>query len=97
MYGLAIGISRVGEKLPGPIYALLSGLNAATVEFIALAAAQLARRAIIDRLTRLLVFLGGAAGTLYSALWYFPLADAWSRRHRPHLGHGKIAIIGRVD
>ncbi|KAK3300521.1 chromate transporter-domain-containing protein [Chaetomium fimeti] len=73
MFGLAIGISNVGETLPRPVYALLSGLNAATVGIIALAAVQLAQKAITDKLTRLLVFLGAAAGLLYNALWYFPV------------------------
>lgn len=73
MYGLSVGISRVGEVLPGPVYALLSGLNAATVGIIALAAVQLAQKAITDKVTRILVFLGATAGMLYNALWYFPL------------------------
>ncbi|KAK1757350.1 chromate transporter-domain-containing protein [Echria macrotheca] len=73
MLGLAIGISNIGETLPRPVYALLSGLNAATVGIIALAAVQLAHKAITDKLTRVLVFLGAAAGLLYNALWYFPL------------------------
>ncbi len=73
MYGLSVGISRVGETLPEPVYALLSGLNAATVGIIALAAVNLAGRAVTDRLTRLLVFLGGALGMLYTALWYYPV------------------------
>lgn len=73
MYGLSVGISRVGEVLPGPVYALLSGLNAATVGIIALAAVQLAQKAITDKMTRVLVFLGATAGMLYNALWYFPL------------------------
>ena len=73
MYGLSIGVSHIGDSLPAPVYALLSGLNAATVGIIALAAVELARKAITDRLTRLLVFFGAAAGMLYNALWYFPL------------------------
>jgi chromate transport protein ChrA len=73
MFGLAIGISNVGETLPRPVYALLSGLNAATVGIIALAGVQLAEKAITDKLTRLLVFFGAAAGLLYNALWYFPV------------------------
>ncbi|KAK3716457.1 hypothetical protein LTR37_006353 [Vermiconidia calcicola] len=72
-FGLAIGISNVGEQLPGPVYALLSGLNSATVGIIALAAVQLSKKAITDTLTRILVFIGGTAGMLYNALWYFPL------------------------
>ena len=73
MYGLSVGISRVSEVLPGPVYALLSGLNAATVGIIALAAVQLSQKAITDKMTRVLVFLGATAGMLYNALWYFPL------------------------
>ena len=73
MYGLAAGISRVGATLPIPVYALLSGLNAATVGIIALAAVRLAERAITDRITRALVYLGGIIGMLYTALWYYPV------------------------
>ncbi|KAK0657378.1 chromate transporter-domain-containing protein [Cercophora newfieldiana] len=73
MFGLAVGVSNIGETLPRPVYALLSGLNAATVGIVALAAVQLSQKAITDKLTRTLVFLGAAAGLLYNALWYFPL------------------------
>lgn len=73
MYGLSLGISRVGDTLPVSVYALLSGLNAATVGIIIYAAVQLAKKAITDKLTRILVFLGAAIGTLYTALWLFPV------------------------
>ncbi|KAI4196785.1 MAG: hypothetical protein LQ350_006355 [Teloschistes chrysophthalmus] len=73
MYGLSVGISKVNEILPRPVYALLSGLNSATVGVIALAAVQLSQKAITDKTTRVLVFLGATAGMLYNALWYFPL------------------------
>ena len=73
MYGLSLGISNVSDTLPAPAYALLSGLNSATVGIIALAAVQLSQKSITDQLTRLLVFLGGTAGMLYNALWYFPV------------------------
>lgn len=72
-YGLAVGVSKINDTLPAPVYALLSGLNAATVGIIALAAVQLSQKAITDKLTRILVFLGGSAGMLYNALWYFPV------------------------
>lgn len=78
MYGLSIGVSNIGDSLPRPVYALLSGLNAATVGIIALAAVQLSERAITDRLTRILVFFGACAGMLYNALWYFPVLMAAS-------------------
>ena len=73
MYGLSVGISRVGNTLPAPVYALLSGLNAATVGIIALAAVRLSERAITDKLTRFLVYLGGIMGMLYTSLWYYPV------------------------
>jgi chromate transport protein ChrA len=73
MYGLSIGVSNIGNSLPRPVYALLSGLNSATVGIIALAAVQLSKKAITDKVTRILVFFGAAAGLLYNALWYFPL------------------------
>ena len=73
MYGLSIGVSNIGTTLPRPVYALLSGLNASTVGIIALAAVQLSEKAITDKMSRILVFLGAAAGLLYNALWYFPL------------------------
>lgn len=76
MYGLSIGVSSIGESLPKPVYALLSGLNAATVGVIALAAVQLSEKSVTDKLTRVLVFLGATAGMLYNALWYFPLLMA---------------------
>ncbi|KAI9848079.1 MAG: hypothetical protein M1837_001181 [Sclerophora amabilis] len=72
-YGLSLGIARINDTLPAPVYALLSGLNAATVGIVALAAVQLSQKAITDRLTRILVFLGATAGMLYNALWYFPV------------------------
>ncbi|OAA74560.1 chromate ion transporter [Akanthomyces lecanii RCEF 1005] len=76
MFGLALGVSNIGESLPGPVYALLSGLNAATVGIIVLAAVQLSEKTITNKMTRLLVFGGGAAGLLYNSLWYFPLLMA---------------------
>lgn len=73
MYGLAVGISNVSETLPRAVYALLSGLNAATVGIIVLAAVELGEKAITDDVTRVVVFMSGAAGMLHNALWYFPL------------------------
>ncbi|UKZ49665.1 hypothetical protein TrVGV298_003913 [Trichoderma virens] len=73
MFGLSIGVSSIKNTLPGAVYALLSGLNAATVGIIALAAVELSNKAITDKLTRILVFLTGTAGMLYNALWYFPV------------------------
>lgn len=73
MYALSVGVSRVGQTLPAPIFALISGLNAATVGIIIFAAVQLAKNAMTDKLTRVLVFFGAASGMLYTALWFFPV------------------------
>ncbi|RKU48992.1 hypothetical protein DL546_009629 [Coniochaeta pulveracea] len=78
MYALSLGVTRIGETLPGIAYAALSGLNAATVGMIALAAVQLSEKAITDRVSRGLVLLGACAGMLYNALWYFPVIIAVS-------------------
>ncbi|QRV82398.1 chromate ion transporter [Ceratobasidium sp. AG-Ba] len=72
MYLLSVGVSKINPILPGPVYALLSGLNASTVGIVALAGIQLARKAITDPLTRLIVLLSACAGLCYNALWYFP-------------------------
>jgi chromate transport protein ChrA len=72
MYGLSLGVAQIGDTLPLPVYALLACLSSSTVGIIALAAMQLAQMAVTDRLTRALVFLGGAGGMLYTALWYYP-------------------------
>jgi chromate transport protein ChrA len=73
MFALATGVGRIKDTLPIPVYALLSGLNSATVGIIALAAVQLSEKAITDRLTRILVIFGACAGLCYTALWYFPV------------------------
>jgi chromate transport protein ChrA len=73
MYGLSIAVSHIGDTVPSQAYALLSGLNAATVGIVLLAAVQLSQKSITDKVTRILVFLGASAGLLYNALWYFPL------------------------
>ncbi|KAF4992159.1 hypothetical protein FGRMN_7365 [Fusarium graminum] len=73
MFGLSVGVSNIGDSLPRAVYALLSGLNAATVGIITLAAVELSEKAITDQTTRLLVFFTAAAGILYNTLWYFPV------------------------
>jgi chromate transport protein ChrA len=73
MYALSLGVQKMPEKLPSIVYALLSGMNASTVGIIALAAVQLAEKAIKDRITRILVIFGACAGLCYNALWYFPV------------------------
>lgn len=43
MFLLSVGVAKIGETLPGPVYGLLSGLNASTVGIIALAAIQVSQ------------------------------------------------------
>ena len=76
MFALSTGVSSMPTVLPRAVYALLSGLNAATVGVVALAAVQLSRAPASDTVGRLLVFACGAAGMLYNALWYFPVLMA---------------------
>jgi len=73
MFFLAIGVSRIEADLPSPVYALLSGLNAAVVGLICVAALQLSTRAITDNITRIAVIFVACAGLLYSSTWYFPV------------------------
>lgn len=73
MFGLSLGVERISETLPVPVYALLSGLNASTVGIVAVAAVGLAEKCIKDHLSRILVIFGACAGLCYSALWYFPI------------------------
>ncbi|CAH0014995.1 unnamed protein product [Clonostachys rhizophaga] len=73
MYGLSVGVSNISDTLPRQVYALLSGLNAAAVGIVILAAVELSQKSITDKVTRILVFLAAAAGLLYNALWYFPV------------------------
>jgi hypothetical protein len=72
MYVLSLVVQKIPDKLPPIVYALLSGMNASTVGIIALAAVQLAEKAIKDRITRILVIFGACAGLCYNAIWYFP-------------------------
>jgi hypothetical protein len=73
MYGLSVGIQNLSTTLPAPVYALLSGLNAATVGIVAVSAVQLAEKAIHDKISRILIIFGACAGLCYNALWYFPV------------------------
>ncbi|KAL6804652.1 hypothetical protein GGI42DRAFT_322563 [Trichoderma sp. SZMC 28013] len=75
MFGLAIVASNTGSAVTRTVYALLSGLDAATVGIIALAAVQLSKSTVRDNLTRNSVFPNSAAGILYNAHWYFPFRE----------------------
>ncbi|EPS34976.1 hypothetical protein PDE_09941 [Penicillium oxalicum 114-2] len=72
MYAIAVGVQNLSSTLPLPVYALLSGLNAATVGIVAVSAIQLAEKAIKDKISRILIIFGACAGLCYNTLWYFP-------------------------
>lgn len=76
MAGLAAGISRIPDTLPPLVLALLSGLNAAAVGLIALAAMQLGTAASTDKLTTSLVWLSASFGICYHAPWMYPVLIA---------------------
>lgn len=65
IFGVALGIRNVQAQLPNLVYALLSGLNAATVGLIALAAVQLSERAITNKMERFIIAATGCVGILY--------------------------------
>lgn len=73
MYALSVGVGNLSRTLPEPVYALLSGLNAATVGIVAVSAVQLAEKAIRDKISRILIIFGACAGLCYNTLWYFPV------------------------
>lgn len=103
MYGLSLGVQNMPDKLPPLVYALLSGMNASTVGIIALAAVQLAEKAIQDPITRILVIFGACAGLCYNALWYFPvliaigglMTVAWDVFLQQKVGKWKAKYVAR--
>ncbi|KAK9459220.1 chromate transporter-domain-containing protein [Lipomyces oligophaga] len=105
MFFLAVGVGQIGDTLPIPVYALLSGLNAAICGVILLAAINLSNKAITDKLSFALIFLGGAAGICYTSLWYFPVLMAGggitavifdSRHIQRWWAKGSVSIKGRM-
>jgi chromate transport protein ChrA len=69
MAGLAAGVRKFPEQLPPIVLALLTGLNASAVGLIALAAFQLSRTAITDKLSRIIVLASASFGICYHAPW----------------------------
>lgn len=68
MLAIGLGIRNVQATVPPLVYALLSGFNSATVGLIGLAAYQLAGRAIVCNMTRLIVCVTACAGMLYRGM-----------------------------
>jgi chromate transport protein ChrA len=102
MYALSLGVQKMPDRLPPIVYAFLSGMNSSTVGVIALAAVQLAEKAINDQVTRILVLFGACAGLCYNAIWFFPILiligglvtviwDVWLRQQIGKLRAGYAA------
>jgi chromate transport protein ChrA len=66
---LGVGVSSIPSSIPNIVLALLTGLNAATVGLIALAAFNLSKSTITDKITRLILFGSAAFGICYHAPW----------------------------
>jgi len=90
MAALGVGVRKLPDELPAIVLALLSGLNAAAVGLIALAAYQLALNCITDSLTRLILLASASFGVCYHAPWMYPvlivcggaLTCCFDNRHR---------------
>lgn len=69
MAALGAGVRSFPDTLPPIVYGLLTGLNAAAVGLIALAAYQLSSAAVTDGVTRLTVLASASFGICYHAPW----------------------------
>lgn len=70
---LGYGVGRIPNQIPKIVMALLTGLNAAAVGLIALAAVQLAKAAATDKLTLIILWLSASFGICYHAPWMYPV------------------------
>ncbi|KAK4056577.1 hypothetical protein OIO90_002425 [Microbotryomycetes sp. JL221] len=77
MAGVAFGVRNIPNTLPDIVFALFTGINAAAVGLVALAAYQLTNKVVTDGLTRLLLFISGAVAACYEAQWLYPVLMVW--------------------
>ncbi|GAA5872390.1 hypothetical protein JCM1840_006049, partial [Sporobolomyces johnsonii] len=73
MTGVAFAVRRIPSTLPDIVFALFTGLNAATVGLVALAGYQLSKKVVTDQTTRLLLFFSGAIAACYESQWLYPV------------------------
>lgn len=73
MLSLGFGVHHIPGTLPDVVFALFSGLNAAAVGLIALAAYDLSKKVITDPLTRIEVLLSAAFANCYESQWLYPV------------------------
>ncbi|GAA5927554.1 uncharacterized protein JCM15063_005931 [Sporobolomyces koalae] len=69
----AFGVQRIPATLPNIVFSLFTGLNAATVGLVALAAYQLSNKVVTDQATRVLLLLSGAVASCYESQWLYPV------------------------
>lgn len=69
---LGAGVRQIPENLHPAVLALLTGLNAAAVGLIALAAEQLGNASATDRITLAIVWLSASFGICHHAPWMYP-------------------------
>jgi chromate transport protein ChrA len=72
---LGVGVRSIPNNIPDIALALLTGLNAATVGLIALAAFNLSKSTITDKITRFVLFASAAFGICYHAPWVSALLN----------------------
>lgn len=69
MSALGAGVQHFPAELPPIVLGLLTGLNAAAVGLITLAAYQLSQGAITDMVTRFVLLIAASFGICYHAPW----------------------------
>ncbi|GAA6004819.1 hypothetical protein JCM11491_002244 [Sporobolomyces phaffii] len=69
----AFAVQRIPSTLPEIVFALFTGLNAATVGLVALAAYQLSNKVVTDQATRILLLASGAIASCYESQWLYPV------------------------
>ncbi|GAA5892932.1 uncharacterized protein JCM6883_007518 [Sporobolomyces salmoneus] len=67
------GVQQIPSTLPGIVFALFTGINAATVGLVALAAHRLSNKVVTDQATRVLLLLSGAIASCYESQWLYPV------------------------
>lgn len=73
MLALGFGVRKIPATLPAVVLAMLSGLNAAAVGLIALAAYKLSSTTATDKVTLAVLFVSGATAVCYESKWLFPV------------------------
>ncbi|KAF8523057.1 chromate transporter-domain-containing protein [Hysterangium stoloniferum] len=73
MLGFGFGVRHIPDTLPDVVFALFSGLNAAAVGLITVAAYDLSAKVITDPLTRIAVLLSAAFAICYESQWLYPV------------------------